>query len=103
MISRRIFLAGGLLFSAAVLFFWNLGRVPFFDPDEGRYADIALTMVKSGDWITPRMNGIAHLHKPPLSSWIVAASFKQLGPSEFSARLPQVILDRKSTRLNSSH
>lgn len=77
---------------ASALLFLNLGRIPLFEPDEGRYADIALTMVKTGDWITPRMNSITHLHKPPLSSWLVAASFKLLGPSEWSARLPSVLL-----------
>ena len=82
-----------LFFLAATsALFWNLHRVPLFDPDEGRYADIALTMVKTGDWVTPRMNYIKHLHKPPLSSWLVAVSFKLLGPSEFSARLPNVLL-----------
>ncbi len=77
---------------AVTLLFLNLGRIPLFEPDEGRYADIAQTMVKSGDWVTPRMNYITHLHKPPLSSWLVATSFKALGPSEFSARLPSVFL-----------
>lgn len=81
-----------LILAASVLLFWNLGRVPLFEPDEGRYADMALTMVKTGDWLIPRMNGVTHLHKPPLSSWLVAASFSLLGPSEFSARLPGVLL-----------
>lgn len=79
-------------FAALCLFFWNLGAVPLFDPDEGRYSDIALTMLKTGDWMIPRMNYITHLHKPPLSNWLVALSFKFLGPSEFSARLPSVFL-----------
>ena len=79
-------------FTAALLLFWNAGRIPLFEPDEGRYADIALTMMKTGDWLIPRMNHLVHLHKPPLSSWLVVTTFKLLGPSEFSARLPNILL-----------
>lgn len=77
---------------AAVVLSWNTAAVPLFEPDEGRYADMALTMVKTGDWIIPRMNYIVHLHKPPLSSWLVATSFKFLGPTEWTARLPNLLL-----------
>ena len=49
-------------------------------------------MVKTGDWLIPRMDYLIHLDKPPLSNWLVAASFKILGPSEFSARLPNVLI-----------
>ena len=28
-------------------------------PDEGRYSNIALQMVESGDWVTPRADGQA--------------------------------------------
>ena len=78
--------------AASVLLFWNAGRIPLFEPDEGRYADIALTMMKTGDWLIPRMNYLVHLHKPPLSSWLVVTSFKWLGPSELSARVPNILL-----------
>ena len=71
---------------------WNMAVIPLFEPDEGRYADIALTMVKTGDWIIPRMNYLVHLHKPPLASWLVATSFKLLGPTEWTARLPNFLL-----------
>lgn len=83
-----------LLFLSAVglIFFLNLGSVPLFEPDEGRYGEMALHMSQSGDWMTPRQNGIPHFHKPPLSSWFVASSFRLFGPSEWSARLPGVLL-----------
>jgi len=90
--ARRISLYVVFLAFALILEFWNLSRIPLFEPDEGRYGDIALTMVKTGDWLTPKMNYLIHLHKPPLSSWAVATSFKIFGPSEFSARLPGVLL-----------
>jgi len=81
-----------VLIFGAVLLFWNLHAIALFEPDEGRYGDIALTMIKSGDWLIPKMNHLVHIHKPPLSSWLVASSMTLLGPSEFSARLPGVLL-----------
>lgn len=78
--------------TASALLFCRLGGAPLFDPDEGRYSDIAHTMLKTGDWLTPRMDGISHYHKPPLSNWLVAASFKTFGKNEFAARFPSVIL-----------
>ncbi|MDA8745710.1 glycosyltransferase family 39 protein [Rubripirellula amarantea] len=64
---------------------------PLMDPDETRYAQIALEMVQSRDWITPTLQGDAYLDKPPLMYWLTAASFNLWGQSETAARLPSVI------------
>lgn len=80
------------LLAATLILFWRLGGAPLFDPDEGRYSDIAQTMLTTGDWLTPRMNGISHYHKPVLSNWLVAGSFKVFGFNEFAARFPSVVL-----------
>src|SRR5438874_2959793 len=56
-------------------------------PDEGRYSEIAREMAESGDWVTPRLNGLKYFEKPPLQYWATAASFKVLGENEFAARL----------------
>lgn len=90
--NRRSLLCILLLLGTGLIFFWNLGAIPLFDPDEGRYSEMSLTMLRTGDWMIPRMNGIIHIHKPPLANWLFAESFKIFGPSEFSARLPGVLL-----------
>lgn len=92
MTRSRPLLTGLLLAAAAVMFFWQLGAVPLFEPDEGRYSDMPQTMIMSGDYMTPRMNWVSHYHKPPLSNWFVAASFKIFGFNEFAARFPSVAL-----------
>jgi len=66
------------------------GPVPLLEPSEARYAEIAREMLVSGDWLTPRLNGHKHLHKPPLTYWVTALSMKLFGVNEWGARLPMV-------------
>ncbi|VTU24204.1 ArnT family glycosyltransferase [Variovorax sp. PBL-E5] len=72
---------------ATLLWFASLGTRSLISPDEGRYATLALEMARSGDWITPRLNGLLYFEKPALQYWIGALSFKCLGITEFAARL----------------
>lgn len=82
---RWLFLA--LAAFLAVLWLATLAGRPLFNPDEGRYAEIPREMLSSGDWIVPRLNGLAYIEKPPLLYWAGALSYRLLGPSAFSARL----------------
>jgi 4-amino-4-deoxy-L-arabinose transferase-like glycosyltransferase len=66
---------------------WRLGSAPITNPDEGRYAEIPREMVATGDWVTPRLDGVPYFEKPPLMYWLVGACEKALGPSEWSVRL----------------
>jgi 4-amino-4-deoxy-L-arabinose transferase-like glycosyltransferase len=77
-----------LLLLATFLLVLEPGRVPLFEPDEGRYGEIPREMLASGDWITPRLNGVLYFEKPPLYYWSVAASMSLLGPTELAVRLP---------------
>ena len=70
-----------------MLWFGALDEREFFHPDEGRYAEIPREMVASGDWITPRLNGLKYFEKPVLQYWITAVSYLALGEEEFVARL----------------
>lgn len=56
------------------------------EPTETRYAEIGREMAVSGDWLTPRLNGISHFHKPPLSYWLIAGGIKVFGANEWGAR-----------------
>ncbi|MDD2808096.1 glycosyltransferase family 39 protein [Rhodoferax sp.] len=60
---------------------------PFAVPDEGRYGEIGRWMWLSGDWLTPRLNGIPFFHKPPYLYWLEALSVGLLGVSELALRL----------------
>src|SRR5882762_8852272 len=56
-------------------------------PDEGRYAEIPREMFVSGDWLTPRLNGIKYFEKPPLQYWATAAAYSAFGLHHWTARL----------------
>ena len=64
----------------------NMAR-PLANPDEGRYSEISREMAASGDWVTPRLNGIKYFEKPPLQYWATAAAFEVFGVNEFAARI----------------
>jgi len=63
------------------------GIRPLAVPDEGRYGEIGRWMLESGDWLTPRLNGIPFFHKPPYVYWLEAASLATFGVSAWSLRL----------------
>jgi 4-amino-4-deoxy-L-arabinose transferase-like glycosyltransferase len=69
----------------------RLGSAPLANPDEGRYAEIPREMVASGDWVTPRLDGVRYFEKPPLVYWTVAACEAAFGPSEWSVRLAPAV------------
>src|SRR3990167_8686879 len=69
------------------LFGFKLGERPLWSPDEGRYVEIPREMVVSGDYVTPRLNGVKYFEKPPLFYWLQAASIKIFGIHEGAMRL----------------
>jgi 4-amino-4-deoxy-L-arabinose transferase-like glycosyltransferase len=77
---------------ALVLAFSLLGMRGAWDPDEGRYSNVALTMLDRGDWIEPHRNlDTGHWTKPPLTYWAVASSVVVLGHTPFAIRLPSAL------------
>ncbi len=81
-----------LLFLAVVAFyFYGLGQIPFVGPDEPRYAQVAREMFLRHDLITPTLGGRTWFEKPALLYWMMIASFKMFGVSEWAARLPAAI------------
>jgi 4-amino-4-deoxy-L-arabinose transferase-like glycosyltransferase len=80
-----------LLAVAAGLFLFRLGGVPLLGPDEPRYARVAVEMHRSGDRLTPTLQGRPWLEKPVLYYWLAGAAYGLLGESETAARLPSAL------------
>ena len=76
-----------LLAAFVIVWLYVLGVRTLVPPDEGRYAEMAREMFTTGDWITTRLNGIKYFEKPPLQTWMNAASFAVFGLGEWQARL----------------
>jgi 4-amino-4-deoxy-L-arabinose transferase len=79
---------GCLIFVYLLLYILPLGYRPLIIPDETRYAEIPREMLATGDWITPRLNGLRYFEKPPLGYWLVATSIAVIGENEFAVRFP---------------
>lgn len=69
-----------------LLFSFRLGSHPLANPDEGRNAEIAREMIATGDWVTPRLNGVNYFEKPPLVYWAVAIGQRVFGQNEWAVR-----------------
>ena len=69
------------------LFLNKLGERSLYNPDEGRYAEIAKEMVLRNDYIEPRLYNVDYLAKPILFYWLLIVSFKLFGITEFAGRL----------------
>ncbi len=76
----------------AVFFGFGLGDRALWRPDEGRYSEIPRAMVESGDYITPRLNGVKYFEKPALFYWMQAGAIKLFGVSEWTLRLWPALL-----------
>lgn len=87
-----IMLYGFLAYVLFYGFFYWLGTYPLLDVDETRYVNMAREMFNTKDYLTLYLNGDYFFEKPPLYFWIECLSFKLCGVSEFSARLPIVLL-----------
>jgi 4-amino-4-deoxy-L-arabinose transferase-like glycosyltransferase len=85
--ARAAGLGGWAWIALAALWLVTIQIRPMLDPDEGRYAEIPREMVSSGNWITPRLDGLKYFEKPALQYWATAALYSVVGVSNWSSRL----------------
>jgi hypothetical protein len=76
-----------LVFLLGCFFSFKLGERALWSPDEGRYSEVAREMAVSGDYITPRLDGVKFFEKPPLFYWTQSAAIKLFGLNEWDLRL----------------
>jgi 4-amino-4-deoxy-L-arabinose transferase-like glycosyltransferase len=81
---RDLFLLTVLI---SLFFGFMLGNRPLSVPDEGRYVEIPREMVVTGDYLTPRLNGVKYFEKPVLFYWLEGFSIKHFGLKGFALRL----------------
>ncbi|TGE29269.1 ArnT family glycosyltransferase [Hymenobacter metallicola] len=69
----------------------GLGSWGVLESSEARYAEISREMLADGDWLHPRLLGIQHFHKPPVTYWLTAAGVALAGPTGSGVRLLAVL------------
>ncbi|MCX5738833.1 MAG: glycosyltransferase family 39 protein, partial [Proteobacteria bacterium] len=65
----------------------GLGRMGAMDSTDARYLAIGREMWATGDWLVPRLGGVPHLDKPPLTYWAASLGYTLFGPTEFGGRI----------------
>lgn len=86
-------LASWVLLAAifAAVQFASIFTPPLLDDVDAAHAETAQHMIESGDWVTPQINGIRYLEKPPLPSWLIAGSYEVFGQNVFATHLPNLL------------
>jgi 4-amino-4-deoxy-L-arabinose transferase-like glycosyltransferase len=81
-----------VLLIASVIFIGCIISPPsLMDDVDASQASISRTMLETGDWVTPHLDGVKYMEKPPLKYWIIAVFFKLFGVHDYIARLPIAI------------
>jgi len=94
---KRLLNAVIVLVSGIIIFILGLGNTGLVDETPPLFAAAARAMSESGDWITPKVNGMFRFDKPPLIYWLMGF-FYSLPKNEIwdsfgtlSARLPSAL------------
>ena len=65
--SRKRFITSLIvLVSGLIIFIFDLGKTGLVDETPPLFAAAARAMSESGDWLTPKVNGMFRFDKPPL-------------------------------------
>ena len=86
--TRRSVYLTVLLIASAIYIGCIVSPPLLMDDVDAVRAQIARTMITSGDWVTARIDGIVYLEKPPLIYWLIAIAYKVFGFHDYVARLP---------------
>jgi len=69
----------------------GLGLRDPWPADEPRFALVAQDMLRSGDWVLPRVAGDLYADKPPVYFWLMAASMAVTGSVRLGFLLPSLL------------
>jgi 4-amino-4-deoxy-L-arabinose transferase-like glycosyltransferase len=87
---------------AVVIFTWQLGSTGLVDETPPLFAASGRAMAETGDWLTPRVNGLPRFDKPPLVYWLMGLSYSLPGSASWdplgtwAARLPSALASMAS-------
>src|ERR1700682_296488 len=86
---RSWWIALSLFGLATGLYICTAGKPALDDEDvDAAHALVSQEMLLRHDFVVMYMDGVRYLIRPPMHFWLVAASYKLFGESEFATRLP---------------
>ncbi len=78
-----------MLLIAGVVYLSGIVSPPSLSDDvDSVQAQIARSMLTTGDWVTARLDGVSYLEKPPLVYWMMIFAYKVFGVHDWAARIP---------------
>ena len=86
-----------LLLIGLVVCFWQLGGNGLVDETPPLFAAAGRAMARTGDWLTPRVNGLPRYDKPPLVYWVMGLGYALPGQAHWdplgtwAGRLPSAL------------
>ena len=80
-----------VLFAASIFLISIISPPALMDDMDSTQAQIARTMLRSGDWVTPRLDGVVYLEKAPLKYWLIAICYQVFGVHDWAARIPMAV------------
>ncbi|MBI5356975.1 glycosyltransferase family 39 protein [Candidatus Collierbacteria bacterium] len=75
-----------ITFISFILFFFRLGNTALTNWDEAWFGSVAQNMAESGNILAGKWNGQIFFYEPPLLVWLLKATIKLFGESEFWLR-----------------
>ena len=77
-----------LAFAAAIYLTCIISPPSLMDDVDAVHGQMARTMLDTGDWVTPRIDGVKYMEKSPLIYWLIVITYKIFGVHDWAARLP---------------
>lgn len=77
-----------VLFASAIFLGGVISPPSLMDDVDAAQAQVARTMLTSGDWVTGHLDGVRFLDKAPLKYWLTVVCYKIFGVQDWAARLP---------------
>ena len=96
-LNRRFLTLSIVFVVGSSLFLLGLGDTGLVDETPPLFASAGRSMSQSGDWLTPKVNGILRFDKPPFFYWLMAIFYSIPGNEiwdkygSLSARLPSAL------------
>jgi 4-amino-4-deoxy-L-arabinose transferase-like glycosyltransferase len=76
----------------AAVYLASLPSPPLMDDVDSSHAQAAQYIADTGDWISPRIDGIRYIEKPPLPYWLVAIVYRVTGKENaLTTHLPNAL------------